>query len=215
MIHVPKDDPAKARLVMDAINDRTRIDIIKMLFQAPQGLTAAYIAQMLGKTIPTILSHLNILTQAGIINVTYSVYRGRTIKIYKLVETEITLEIDLQKYIWVPFRSYLDNWVTEYIRIKRERDILPSKLNVKDIAKVLGIDERSAEYIKQYIENNTDWLNALVNEALQLISIRGTISISDLSKELGIARTWAVRLADLLQLQGYVIRTDNKLIKKF
>jgi len=215
MIHINKDDPAKAKVVIDAINDRTRLDILKILFQNPTGLTAAQIAQALKKTIPTILSHLSILTEAGILSIMYTSYRGRTLKLYKIAETEIVLELDLTKYIWVPFRSYLDSWVTQYIKYKREHEILPSKLNAKDIANVLQIDERSAEYIKSYIENNVDWLNSLINDALQILSLKNEITIPELSKALGIARPWAIKLADLLQYHGYVYRTGDKLIRRF
>jgi len=215
MVFISKDDPYRARVLIDALSDKTRLEILKLLMNNPTGMTAAQIARILNKTIPTILSHLEILTEAGILRIDYTMYRGRALKLYSISEKEISVEIDLQKFVWIPLRSYLDLWVSQYIKIKRETDILPSKVSAKDIAKILGIDERTAVHIKEQIENNPNWLSSLVNEALQILSQRGFITIADLSKSLSIARIWAKKLAELIVQQGYAYLKDDTLYRRF
>lgn len=215
MIVISKDDPTQARYLIDALSDKTRLEIIKLLITSPTGLTAAQIARFLNKTIPTILSHLELLTQANLLKIGYQTYRGRALKVYSLADKEIRLEIDLERLVWVPLRSHLDLWVSQYIKIKRSTSILPSKISVKDIAKTLNIDERTAKHVKEKIENEQQWLSSLVNEALQLLSKRNSVSIAELSNYLSIARNWAMRLAENLVSQGYAIKRDNILIKAF
>ena len=215
MVFISKDDPYRARVLIDALSDKTRLEILKLLMNNPTGMTAAQIARILNKTIPTILSHLEILTEAGILRIDYITYRGRALKLYSISEKEISVEIDLQKFVWIPLRSYLDLWISQYIKIKRETDILPSKVSAKDIAKILGIDERTAVHIKEQIENNPSWLSSLVNEALQILSQRGFITIADLSKSLSIARIWAKKLAELIVQQGYAYLKDDTLYRRF
>jgi len=215
MIFVSKDDPTRARYVIDALSDKNRLEILKLLIENPNGLTAAQIARVLNKTIPTILSHLDVLMQANLLNIGYQQFRGRALKVYSLADKEIKLEIDLEKLVWVPLRSYLDQWVTQYIKLKRAESIIPSKISAKDVAKILGIDERTAKHIKNKIENEQQWLSLLLNEALQILSMRYMISIAELGKELSIARTWAVSLANMLVSQGYVRRQDDTLIRNF
>jgi len=215
MIFVSKDDPTRARYVIDALSDKNRLEILKLLIENPNGLTAAQIARVLNKTIPTILSHLDVLMQANLLNIGYQQFRGRALKVYSLADKEIKLEIDLEKLVWVPLRSYLDQWVTQYIKLKRAESIIPSKISAKDVAKILGIDERTAKHIKNKIENEQQWLSLLLNEALQILSMRHMISIAELGKELSIARTWAVSLANMLVSQGYVRRQDDTLIRNF
>lgn len=215
MVFISKDDPYRARVLIDALSDKTRLEILKLLMNNPTGMTAAQIARILNKTIPTILSHLEILTEAGILRIDYITYRGRALKLYSISEKEISIEIDLQKFVWIPLRSYLDLWISQYIKIKRETDILPSKVSAKDIAKILGIDERTAVHIKEQIENNPNWLSSLVNEALQILSQRGFITIADLSKSLSIARIWAKKLAELIVQQGYAYLKDDTLYRRF
>ncbi len=215
MIFVSKDDPTRARYVIDALSDKNRLEILKLLIENPNGLTAAQIARVLNKTIPTILSHLDVLMQANLLNIGYQQFRGRALKVYSLADKEIKLEIDLEKLVWVPLRSYLDQWVTQYIKLKRAESIIPSKISAKDVAKILGIDERTAKHIKNKIENEQQWLSLLLNEALQILSMRPMISIAELGKELSIARTWAVSLANMLVSQGYVRRQDDTLIRNF
>ncbi|MCD6485274.1 MAG: helix-turn-helix transcriptional regulator [Candidatus Odinarchaeota archaeon] len=53
MIFVSKDDPTRARYVIDALSDKNRLEILKLLIENPNGLTAAQIARVLNKTIPT------------------------------------------------------------------------------------------------------------------------------------------------------------------
>ena len=209
------DDPTRGRYLIDALSEKTRLEILRLLMQNPMGLTAAQIARALNKTIPTILSHIELLSYVGLLKINYQTYRGRVLKVYSLADKEIRLEIDLEKFVWVPLRSYLDFWVSEYIRIKRSESILPSKLNVKDIAKSLGIDERTAKHVKEKIEKDQQWIPALAGEALQILANKNMITISDLGKELSIARPWAVRLADILVSQGYVTRRDDILVKTF
>ncbi|MCD6485273.1 MAG: hypothetical protein J7L47_09220 [Candidatus Odinarchaeota archaeon] len=153
--------------------------------------------------------------QANLLNIGYQQFRGRALKVYSLADKEIKLEIDLEKLVWVPLRSYLDQWVTQYIKLKRAESIIPSKISAKDVAKILGIDERTAKHIKNKIENEQQWLSLLLNEALQILSMRPMISIAELGKELSIARTWAVSLANMLVSQGYVRRQDDTLIRNF
>ncbi|MGQ4834569.1 MAG: ArsR/SmtB family transcription factor [Candidatus Asgardarchaeia archaeon] len=215
MIVISKDDPTQARYLIDALSDKTRLEIIKLLITSPTGLTAAQIARFLNKTIPTILSHLELLTQANLLKIGYQTYRGRALKVYSLADKEIRLEIDLERLVWVPLRSHLDLWVSQYIKIKRSTSILPSKISVKDIAKTLNIDERTAKHVKEKIENEQQWLSSLVNEALQLLSKRNSVSIAELSNYLSIARNWAMRLAENLVSQGYAIKRDNMLNKAF
>ena len=129
MIFVSKDDPTRARYVIDALSDKNRLEILKLLIENPNGLTAAQIARVLNKTIPTILSHLDVLMQANLLNIGYQQFRGRALKVYSLADKEIKLEIDLEKLVWVPLRSYLDQWVTQYIKLKRAESIIPSKIS--------------------------------------------------------------------------------------
>ncbi len=215
MIVIEKDDPTRARYVIDALSDRTRLEIIKLLISNSAGLTAAQIARMLNKTISTVLSHLEVLTQAGLLKIGYLSFRGRALKVYTLADKEVRLEIDLERLAWVPLRSYLDMWVSQYIKMKRNESILPSKISSKDIAKVLDIDERTAKHVKNKIENERQWLSSLVNEALQILAERGSINIADLGKELSVARRWAILIAESLVAQGYAFMQDDTLVKRF
>ena len=215
MIVIEKDDPTRARYVIDALSDRTRLEIIKLLISNSAGLTAAQIARMLNKTISTVLSHLEVLTQAGLLKIGYLSFRGRALKVYTLADKEVRLEIDLERLAWVPLRSYLDMWVSQYIKMKRNESILPSKISSKDIAKVLDIDERTAKHVKNKIENERQWLSSLINEALQILAERGSINIADLGKELSVARRWAILIAENLVAQGYALMQDDTLVKRF
>ena len=106
MIVIEKDDPTRARYVIDALSDRTRLEIIKLLISNSAGLTAAQIARMLNKTISTVLSHLEVLTQAGLLKIGYLSFRGRALKVYTLADKEVRLEKRIERRAFPAFAHF-------------------------------------------------------------------------------------------------------------
>jgi DNA-binding transcriptional ArsR family regulator len=158
------DDPSEVIQVIEALADPTRRKMLLLMQQnAPKGLTASQLADMLRKKIPTILHHLRSLEELKLANYTMEKIggEGREVKHWKISHQQLILKIDMESIGFLP-ENYILTLFEEY---KIHQGTLTSdfgkKITPKQIfdflrPKYADITERHAEVIKNHLKRKQD-----------------------------------------------------------
>lgn len=122
---VGKDDPEKAAKVIEALSEKTRLAMLGLLVESGTGLTASDLATRVDKKIPTILYHLDILSQAGLVGIELkrkAPGAGRPVKHWQVAKKEIQIDIDIQSLVLftVPLSSCIEDLQKAYRTKKQE-----------------------------------------------------------------------------------------------
>jgi DNA-binding transcriptional ArsR family regulator len=122
---VGQDDPEAAGKVIEALSEKTRLAMLGLLVEHPDGLTASDLSTQVDKKIPTILYHLDILSQAGLVSIELKRKdpgSGRPVKHWRVAKKAIQLDIDIQSLVLftVPLSSCIEELQTYYRANKLE-----------------------------------------------------------------------------------------------
>ncbi len=122
----------------------------------------------LGISLPTILTHLSILASSGLISWVY-VGRGRRyIRLYKVSEDKLVLNIDLRMFTAIPNIEDLDKTLQDYIQLSRKMDVLKASPSLEDIRKLLNVSVNEAFILLDYFRLSEDKIvESLTQEAFK------------------------------------------------
>jgi len=150
------NDPEHAAKVLEALSERSRLAVLGILLGHPNGITASEIAEKVDKKIPTILYHLEILSQAGLV-ITELKQRidgvGRPVKHWKVEKTAIRVEIDIPSLILFsePLSSYIEE-LREMYKKQNRKFVFGSPIKDEDIlASRSGLTSSQAKLIANKI----------------------------------------------------------------
>ncbi len=156
------EDEARAVLqadaVVEALAEPSRRHILWILHKfKDKGVTAAELARHMGKSIPTVLHHLEVLEAADLIESRMKEHETlhRNIKHWFVMLDKIHVEVPLELFSWL-YIPLLDRWlqyVTESMKRYgvsfRYRDLLGT--TEEDLMLVLNITEEQARIMKLYL----------------------------------------------------------------
>ncbi len=212
-LSIGRNNPIWARLVLEALASKPRLNIIKLLIEKGP-LTASEISEETGTSLSTIMEHLDILTASGILRWTLVKRGRRRVKQYSLASKMVELKIDLTTLIWAIDIEEKRRLLKRYIYIKMERDGFPLKPTSKDIQEVLGLrDLREAIAILDLINRDEAYVVKVLEEKMEPEIVGDGISIRDLAKKLNIHEYWALLLAQRLSEGKKYILKGNMLYR--
>jgi len=189
-------------LIIEAINDKTRAEILALLITIPEGngLTASDISRQIKKAIPSTLYQLEILYSAGLITKSMILVKsiGREIKhwIFLHENSHLKLNFDLENLLYEHFlpmhlrKDYLDHLLSIHgiLGVKDlitfDRNILSSlflMINLKDKEKekrITILTNKKNKYVKSML------ISALIDK-IRLITIGDGIKIKLISNMFG------------------------------
>lgn len=203
---IGKNEPLKAKRVMEAVSDEKRLEIIHVLLKSGQ-LTASQISQAVQITVPTVLHHLALLAGAEIIRFKYVKLDtvGREVKHWYVVDPLIYLQLDLETFSLIRSWENIQNLALQYIIAERAKGFLtpPQGFRVGDIREVLRVDSRVAEVVFDWLMENTEEIAMhLALDARKLFEGLPLISNEDLMKKLHIEQQWAIAVLNQLVRSG-------------
>jgi DNA-binding transcriptional ArsR family regulator len=211
-IIVDRNKPVKARLILEALASRPRIQIIKVLLRHG-ALSASEISGYIGISLSTVMEHLDILSSAGILVWTLERRVGKPIKKYRVADNNIDLKLDLRKYSVSPNLDDLKRYISEYIDKKTESSVLPLKPTIKDIMETLNIDLELATAVIDYYHLDEEYIIDKLEDHFAYLGDIEAISIKELAEQLRIHEYWALRLAQKLSEKKNYIWKSNMLFK--
>ncbi|RLE99690.1 MAG: hypothetical protein DRJ63_04620 [Thermoprotei archaeon] len=211
---IPWSRPFKAKLAIEALSSRTRLNIIKILLGSRRGLTAQEISRKLGLSLPTTLEHLEILVSSGIIQREWRVIGRRVLKAYRLVDSQLDLKIDLLSFVETPEKRELEELAHLFVDKVREIKELDARPLLETIQKVLKVDRAKALSVLDYIlSSEEEIVDHLASQARTIIGDSDTIPVRELARKMKIHEYWAYAVAKKLEEQGGFI-LEGSVLKK-
>jgi len=203
---IGKNEPLKAKRVMEAVSDEKRLEIIHVLLKSGQ-LTASQISQAVHITVPTVLHHLALLAGAEIIRFKYVKLDtvGREVKHWYVVDPLIYIQLDLETISLIRSWENIRDLAHQYINAERAKGLLPPPqgFRVGDIREVLRVDSRVAEVVFDWLMENTEEIAMhLALDARKIFEGLPLISNEDLMKKLHIEQQWAIAVLNQLVRSG-------------
>jgi len=209
-IRISKTRPVLVRLIIEALSGDSRRQIVAELLKNPEGLSASELARRLDLTISTILTHLDKLIAAGIVRVVPKRRGARIYKIYRIVDEEIELTIDLRLLTSIPSTEELRKGVRELLReIRRER-VLPPSFDPETVRDTLRVDIDTALMLTDYLRLNEDEVvSQLCEEAREIFKGFKEVGLRELEEKLRVHTYWALKVARRFEeLNEYLVRYD-------
>ncbi len=148
----------QADAVIDALAEQSRRHILWILHKYKnKGVTAAELARRMGKSIPTVLHHLEVLETAGLVESRMKEHETlrRNIKHWFVVPENIHVEVPLELFSWlyIPLKERWLQYVTESMKKYgtgfRYRDLLAT--TEEDLMLVLNVSEEQARIMRLYL----------------------------------------------------------------
>ena len=204
-LRIAKTRPVLALLVITALSSESRRRIVKELLQARNGLSASQISKRLGLSIPTILSHLDKLLAAGIVRAVPVRERGRIQKLYRVIDKELQLVVDLNLLSKVPPEDVLKEQLERYIKESKKTMPLSERFDPDRIMEVLGVDFETAIMLADYFNMcKEDIVSILVEELREKLSGREEVSLAEIENYLRVTTFWAIKVAGRMEELGLV-----------
>lgn len=203
---IPKNRPVEIRMIINALSGDTRLRILKVLLQHPEGLTASEISSKINLTLPTTLTHLNQLISAGLIKWIYAKRGKRLLKLYKVTSKEIVLNVDLEILSNSPSLEKLENLLWQLVQKYRQQGVLPPMPSIEDIEKLLKIEKNEAIALIDYFKVSEERIvEKLSTELEEKMRDKEEISLKDISEKLRVHDYWAIQVARKLEEKGNYI----------
>jgi len=203
---IPKTRPVETKIVIAALNGATRLQILRILIESQRGLTASEISSRLKLTLPTTLMHIEQLVSAGLVKWFYSKRGKRLIKVYRVAERELNINIDLYTLSLTPSIDELDKLLKKFIDEYRKFKVLPSSPSLEEIEGILNVDRYIALALLDYFRLSEDKIvEKLAKELETRLEERGEISLGEISKELKVHEYWAIQVVRKLEERGNFI----------
>jgi DNA-binding transcriptional ArsR family regulator len=215
MVTVSKHRPLEGKLLIDCLSDETRRQILKILIDRWRlGVTASELAEALQLRLPTILEHLHLLEEAGLVRFQYRQRGGRMAKVYEVTDTIVTLQIDLELFTSIPPRTKLEEYAMRYFSAKRSQG-LKGSFSIEDVAKTLNLDQRTATVVYDFLASRRgEFTRILGMDILELLKERQQASIQELSQALKVDQEWVTSAVNYLVEKGYVMM-EGDVVKPF
>ena len=163
---IRRTEPIKAILFMEAIGEKTRQEIIKLLLRKGE-MSLTEIQKEIGKVPSTVHFHLNILVRAGILSWKIVKKNRRPTKVYFISDKLFSVEVDIETFSKVSnldmIRDYVKKLISKYLEAGVEFPRVPK---VNDIIKFLNVDYQIATGIRDYIEVMDDEVTNILKELL-------------------------------------------------
>ncbi len=163
---IRRTEPIKAILFMEAIGEKTRQEIIKLLLRKGE-MSLTEIQKEIGKVPSTVHFHLNILVKAGILSWKIVKRNRRPTKVYYISDKLFSVEVDIETFSKVSnlemIRDYVKKLISKYLEAGIEFPRVPK---VNDIIKLLNVDHQIATGIRDYIEVMDDEVTNILKELL-------------------------------------------------
>ncbi len=159
------DDPSEVIQVIEALADPTRRKMLLLMQQnAPKGLTASQLADLLRKKIPTILHHLKSLEELGLAGYCMEKITGgsREVKHWTIKQQQLILKIDMNSIGFLP-ESYILTLFEEYKGVRGSfstdfgKKISKEKINELLIPKIPDLTDRQVETIIGHLKKKKDF----------------------------------------------------------
>lgn len=164
---IPASDPSKAIKVIKALADETRRRMLVFIQQNPRGVTASNTAVFVNKKIPTILHHLTLLEELGLIYNEMVDAGSGTIKHWFVTDSKWEIELDLSKIAFIPneyilklFINFQDKgvWIREFFPdnpdLKDKFESLFPELSEREISIILSsLKKEFHYYLREFIDN--------------------------------------------------------------
>lgn len=198
-------------MLIDCLGDDTRIQIIKFLIDRWRlGVTAGELAEALNLKIPTIMEHLNLLEESGLVRFQYRQRGGRMLKVYELVDTVITLQLDLELFVSIPHRTKLEELAMQYFSTKRKQG-LKAEFSIDDVAKTLGVDQGTATVVYDFVASRRDEFTRIVGmDILKELKDKQEEQVDQLAATLKVDINWVKSAVNYLVNKGYVVLEGDK-----
>ncbi len=205
-------DVIRARSIIGVLASSAKRRILSMLLEAGErGLTAKDIAVRLGVSLPTVLEHMDSLVESGLVEVKREGISVRGSKVYRIKYECVRVNVRLNDYVGVG-DTLIEELASRYIAEKRRTSILPSKPNVRDVVKTLGIDRETALMVVAKIASNHEWLvDQLALEALEVLRT-SPASIRELAAKLRVDYALAALVASKLIEEGRAVASNGRLV---
>ena len=213
MVTVTKHRPLEGKLLIDSLGDETRVRILKFLLERWRiGVTAGELAEALDLKIPTIMEHLNLLEESGLIRFQYRQRGGRMLKVYELVDTVVTLQLDLELFVSIPNRTKLEELGMQYFTTKRKQG-LKTEFSIDDVAKTLGLDQGAATVVYDFVASRRDEFTRIVGmDILKELREKPEQKVDQLAVVMKGDVNWVKSAVGYLANKGYVV-LEGDLVK--
>ncbi len=187
---------------MEALKEETRQKIIDLLLSSSDGLSLTEMQQKLGKTLPTLIFHINLLEKAGIISWKLSKRGRKTTKIYFAKEKLISIDIDIEIFSKAMNLKRLSNLLDTLIDKSIESiGQIPRKYSISEIMNILNSDPLTATALNDYLETyEEEFVKKLLKRYSDKILNLSRIEPDNLSKELRIDVYWVTKMLKELKL---------------
>ena len=185
------DDPSQVIQVIEALADPTRRKMLLLMNEAPKGLTASQLADMLRKKIPTILHHLKSLEELKLTKYTMEKIGGggREVKHWNLCQQHLILKIDMNSIGFLP-ESFILTLFEEHKKHdehKEQKEYFTSEFGVnmtKDrildllLPRIPDITDHQIEIIKSHLKRKRDMEHYLLKWIYQeFINSAGSLQL--------------------------------------
>ncbi len=189
--------------VMEVLTSSVKRSILGLLARSPGGLAAKEIAESLGVSLPTVLEHLESLVSSGLVRLED---RGRRSKVYKLVVDCIQMRIELKQYYSLGEDS-LKELALRFLeeKLSQEKGRLSIPVGVREVARVLGLDRRTAARVAMIINRDRSLVTSLLEpRLLKLLSEKPLTSVAEVAERLSVDNSIAALLVMELVERGLV-----------
>jgi len=144
-----------------------------------------------------------VLLSAGLVKWEWRTVKGRSVKAYSLVDSKLTVQLDLDAFTRLPSRQELLELLHRYVEASIKRGGLPAKPSVDDVAEVLGVDRRLAVAVVDVaLMSEEEMVGHLSSKAMEALQGLDEVDVKELASRLNVHEYWAVRVARKLEEVG-------------
>jgi len=197
---IRRNEPVKAWLLIEAIKEETRQNIIRLLIEKGE-LTLTDIQKEIPKTLPTLLFHMNLLEKTGIISWRLVKRGKKNVKAYFLKEKLVKMEVDIEVFSRAVNLKQLKELVKKMIdAYLQKKKFLPRRFSINEIMEILGTDVYTATALKDYVETFEETLIEILGEKFSDKIVQLEKDPERISQQLGIDLYWSIKLLKHLKL---------------
>jgi len=190
---ISRREPIKAWLVMEALREETRQKIIELLLEKGE-MSLTEIQGFVGKTLPTLLFHMNALERAGLVSWRSAKRGKKTTKVYYIKSKILNLEIDIDTFSRIGDLKRVEGLVFEMIeKILASGNKFDKELPIAKISRLMEVDYNTALVMRDYIVNFEDEIVKYLYEKFKdkMIDLKDPLEIAE---KFNISLYWAARL---------------------
>ncbi len=194
---ITRREPIRAFLLLDALKDETRRKIIDILLKRKE-VTLTEVKNELGKTLPTLMFHFTLLEKTGLISWKIAKKGRKKTRVYYLKGDLVEIELDLNLISKIPKLSTVKELAIRYVDIEMDEGFLEREISLDDIIKRLGVDEKLATAIKNYIEIFEDEITKHILEKIGEDELRRR-DPEEISKIYNVDLYWIIKAIKLMR----------------